>query len=86
MISSSDFWAITESNLQGAAPAGFVKAVLNGTIRNDDSFSATLQTTLLRRFCELVQYSSNIVTLKIVVAYRLAKNISPLSMKATLKL
>ena len=86
MISSSYFSAITESNVQGAAPAGFVKAMLNGTNRNDDSFSTTLQTTLLRRFCELVQYSSNIVALKIVVAYRLAKNISPLSTKATLKL
>ena len=72
MISSSDFSAITESNVQGAAPAGFVKAMLNGTIRKDDSFSATLQTTFLRHFCELVEYSSNIVALKIVVPCRLA--------------
>lgn len=72
MISSSNFSAITESNVQGAAPAGFVKAMLNGTIRNDDSFSATVQTTLLRRFFELVQDCSNIVAVKIVVAYRLA--------------
>ena len=72
MISSSDFWAITESNLQGAARAGFVKVMLNGTIRNDDSFSATLATTLLPRFFELAQYCSNTVAVKIVVAYCLA--------------
>ena len=72
MISSSYFSAITESNVQGDALAGFVKAMLNGTNRNDDSFNATLQKTFLRHFCELVEYSSNIVALKIVVPIRLA--------------
>ena len=72
MISSSNFFAITESNVEGAAPGGFVKAMLNGTIRNDDGFSATRRTTLLRRFFGLAQYCLNIVALKTVVAYRLA--------------
>ena len=72
MISSKNFSAITELNVEGAAPAGFVKVMLNGTIRNDDSFSATLPTTLLPRFFELAQYCSNTVAVKIVVAYCLA--------------